>query len=366
MGTFSMPAAEMARPSPISALSEILGHPVTSVERIGGGRNSQVFKVSCGPARQYVAKLYPDDQPHGRDRLDAEFSSVQFMFDHGVECVPGPITAEPTCRYAIYEYIDGEKISSETVTPADVDQCVEFLLKLKGLTGANGNGELPAAAEACFSVQEALDNIEHRLGALLALPRSDPQYMAMSNVLTDEFSVAFADVREACRSADGRLGRSLTDRIEPEHRTLSPSDFGFHNALRRPDGRIVFFDFEYFGWDDPAKMVVDFLLHPGMDLSGGLKQRFLASMLGGLRDDPGLEARVELVYPLFALKWCLILLNEFLPKHMERRALASAEPVDVVRLRSLQLSKARRIIESATTHGEAFAGILEGAARHAG
>ena len=361
-----MPAAELTHPSPISALSEILGDSVTSVERIGGGRNSQVFKVTCGHSGRYVAKLYSDDQSHGRDRLNVEFSSLQFMIDNGVECVPRPIAVEPTRRYVVYEYVDGERIGSEKVTAADVGQCVEFLLNLKGLTDANGSSELPAAAEACFSVQEALDNIEDRMGALLALPVSDPQHLAMSNLLTDEFSATFADVREACRSADGGLGRSLTDRIEPEHRTLSPSDFGFHNALRRPDGRIVFFDFEYFGWDDPAKMVVDFLLHPGMDLSRGLKQRFLASMLGGLRDDPGLEARVELVYPLFALKWCLILLNEFLPKYMERRALASAEPVDVVRSRSLQLSKARRMIESATTHGEAFAGILEGAARHAG
>ena len=50
-----------------------------------------------------------------------------------------------------------------------------------------------------------------------------------------------------------------------EQRTLSPSDFGFHNALRRPDGRVVFLDLEYFGWDDPAKMISDFLLHPALE-----------------------------------------------------------------------------------------------------
>ena len=53
--------------------------------------------------------------------------------------------------------------------------------------------------------------------------------------------------------------RSFPQRL----RVLSPSDFGFHNALRRPDGTIVFVDFEYFGWDDPAKMMADAMLHPG-------------------------------------------------------------------------------------------------------
>ena len=38
---------------------------------------------------------------------------------------------------------------------------------------------------------------------------------------------------------------------------ISPSDFGFHNALRTNTGP-VFFDFEFSGWDDPAKTIIDF------------------------------------------------------------------------------------------------------------
>src|SRR6266480_4587472 len=61
-------------------------------------------------------------------------------------------------------------------------------------------------------------------------------------------------------------------------RILSPSDFGFHNAIRRPDGTLAFVDFEYFGWDDPAKTIVDFLLHPGMSVADTLKRRFAAAV----------------------------------------------------------------------------------------
>jgi hypothetical protein len=34
---------------------------------------------------------------------------------------------------------------------------------------------------------------------------------------------------------------------------LSLSDFGLHNPLRHPDGKLAFLGFEYFGWDEPAK-----------------------------------------------------------------------------------------------------------------
>ena len=48
---------------------------------------------------------------------------------------------------------------------------------------------------------------------------------------------------------------------------LSPSDFGFHNSLKTKKDQIIFFDFEYFGKDDPVKLAADFLLHPGMTLN---------------------------------------------------------------------------------------------------
>ena len=60
----------------------------------------------------------------------------------------------------------------------------------------------------------------------------------------------------------------------PPRRSLSPSDFGFHNALLEADGRLTFVDFEYFGWDDPVKIVADVMLHPGMGLSADHGRRF--------------------------------------------------------------------------------------------
>lgn len=341
---FSMRTTETDRPTTISALSGLLGMAVTSLDPIGGGRNSRVFRVGCGTSGHYVAKFYPEGETHHRDRLEVEFTSLEFLRDHGVQCVPRPITADKTRGCAVYEYIEGEKVTPEETTSSDIDQAVRFMLELKELASKEESALLPDAAEACFSVQEILINIHMRLSKLLALEEDGPQYRALRDFLADEFSPSLGDATGRCETALGRIGIPLASELKPAHRTLSPSDFGFHNALRRSGGQIVFVDFEYFGWDDPAKMVSDFLLHPGMDLEESLKRQFLTSILAGFRDHPNLEDRVGVVYPLFGLKWCLILLNAFLPEYLATRGLVNAKPLDRAEVQSRQLSKARRML----------------------
>ncbi len=99
-----------------------------------------------------------------------------------------------------------------------------------------------------------------------------------------------------------------------------------------------FFDFEYFGWDDPAKMISDVLLHPAMDLRAGLKELFFATISNNLKLNGKFFRRIEIAYPFFGLNWCLILLNEYVPEHLERRTFADRK-VDLESLLNGQLSK---------------------------
>jgi hypothetical protein len=128
-------------------------------------------------------------------------------------------------------------------------------------------------------------------------------------------------------------------------RTLSPSDFGFHNAMRCRNGEIVFLDFEYFGWDDPAKMVSDFLLHPAKTLSGKLKRSFVNLILSAFQSAAHLPQRMAIVYPLFGLKWSLILLNEFIPRQLDRRRFAGRKAFDRSELLLKQLDKSRSMLQ---------------------
>ena len=115
----------------------------------------------------------------------------------------------------------------------------------------------------------------------------------------------------------------------PDHtRCISPSDFGFHNALVQPDGKLFFIDFEYAGWDDPAKTLCDFYCQPELPVPRSTWNQF-ADAMAGLAADAILERqRQEELFPLYQVKWCCILLNEFTVDAARRREFAAPQTVD--------------------------------------
>ena len=80
--------------------------------------------------------------------------------------------------------------------------------------------------------------------------------------------------------------------LPQEWRSLVPSDFGFHNSLRRRDGSLAFVDFEYFGWDDPVKLSADIMLHPGKPLSAEQCGHFRRLAVGLYGADPSFAPRL--------------------------------------------------------------------------
>ncbi|HEY6000796.1 MAG TPA: aminoglycoside phosphotransferase family protein, partial [bacterium] len=141
--------------------------------------------------------------------------------------------------------------------------------------------------------------------------------------LEEDFAPLHARVCAAVAAGAARAGIDPAADLPGAERTLSPSDAGFHNTLLRQDGELVFLDFEYFGWDDPAKLVADFFLQPQAPLAPPLRPGFLARLEPGFGGRPGFRARLALLYPLLALKWCLIMLNVYL-----RPALPGREAVE--------------------------------------
>ena len=105
-------------------------------------------------------------------------------------------------------------------------------------------------------------------------------------------------------------------------------------------------------------MIADFIHHPAMPLSSFLNKQFHDEILKVFRDDDTLKIRVRLVYPVLGLKWCLIMLNEFLPGPLERRRKANGT-VLLEEVLHTQLNKARaklnevrNLFEIPTNHTE--------------
>jgi hypothetical protein len=158
--------------------------------------------------------------------------------------------------------------------------------------------------------------------------------------VAEELAPAWQSVLAAARAHAAAAGLTHDRPLDPADRCVSPSDFGFHNALREPDGRLRFIDFEYAGWDDPAKLVCDFFCQPAVPAPPGAFDRFAAAVGRRSAEPAALVARTNLLLPVYRVKWVCIMLNEFLPVGGSRRAFAGSAAEHDAR-KAAQLGKAR-------------------------
>ena len=84
------------------------------------------------------------------------------------------------------------------------------------------------------------------------------------------------------------------------------------------------------------------------------RRRFFSGAIAASPVGAGLKWRIRLVYPLFALKWCTILLNEFVPEEAERRMFALHRDFDRETILSGQLAKARSMLQRARESHDEF------------
>ncbi|OPY97482.1 aminoglycoside phosphotransferase [Bradyrhizobium sacchari] len=316
--------------------SRLAGAPVAAVQPARSGGNNRVFRLEMAKGPALALKHYPSD---GRDRLGQEYDALSFLSRHGIMSTPRPIAKDSDAFCALYQWFDGE---AAVLRPQgdDADQLADFLIALQKLRNADGAQTLRNASASIFSPEEAIAQYEQRLDGLRRASDDHPDLRAfIDGNLVPSTSIAIRKLR--LRYAE--LGRDPAADLAPAHRALSPSDFGLHNALRGEDGRLRFIDFEYFGWDDPVKLLSDTAIHPGSDLPAKDANRLIERLTQAFaaRDD-AFAVRRDVLYPLFGAIWCLIVLNAYLPESRSRRALAAQGGDLTVRLAG-QLDKARRL-----------------------
>ena len=137
--------------------------------------------------------------------------------------------------------------------------------------------------------------------------------------------------------------QSADEPIGPADECLSPSDFGFHNAILAADGRLRFLDFEYAGWDDPAKVVCDFFCQPALPVPVSLAESFREQVANCFAQPDLLQRRIALLLPVYRVKWCCIMLNHFLPVGSRRRRFAR-EQQDQQTWKNEQLERVREAL----------------------
>ncbi len=303
--------------------------PPLSIERVAGGGNNRVYRVetAAGPVLLKEYFQHPADR---RDRLAAEHTFTSFAWNHGIRALPQPLACDRAAGLGLHEFIVGRKLALGEVTAAHVDEAAGFFAAVNRHRTDPAAALLPIASEACFSIAEHLACVDRRVARLATIAPESDLHREAQKLVANRLMPEWNGVRAAVAAG----GHPLDSPLPIADRVLSPSDFGFHNCLVTGAG-LKFIDFEYAGWDDPAKTVCDFFCQPAVPVPREHFERFLAAVISAT-GDAGIRNRVVVLMPVYELKWCCIMLNEFLPVGDDRRSFARAdESHDMRRLKQL-------------------------------
>ena len=283
------------------------------LEVLPGGRNNRVWRIRRD-GTDFLLKKYYWAENDQRDRMGHEWDFLTYLRSIGCVRAPQAFEADRENRSALLEFVPGKAVALSEVGEVDVLSAGEFFSEMNAGRFSKTGLALPVASEACFSLAAHVATTERRIHRL--------------EQITDKTARAFVEDRllplwekTRARILDKAAGHGgMGKQLDSRERCLSPSDFGFHNAIRTPSGALRFVDFEYAGWDDPAKTIADFANQPDRLLEARLSGIFRDRALALFPESERLAARLRLLTPLYQIKWACICLNEFLPSGSHRRS----------------------------------------------
>ncbi|MBT7555634.1 phosphotransferase [Candidatus Woesearchaeota archaeon] len=310
-------------------VNSIYNGSVNNIEKIDGRGNSRLYKLSTKKKGDVVLKDYPDLLNDPRNRLVTEVNALKVI--EGFNQTPKVVAFDKSQNIALYEWIKGVHLSN--IDDEHILGALEFIKNIQSIK----NKELCGlASEACLSAKHLFAQIDLRFEKLLLVDNQDLQIF-----LDTVFRPLWSQVKEW--SEQRWPSDNIISDLPNSMQILSPSDFGFHNALLK-DNKLYFLDFEYFGRDDSVKLMADFVWHPGMNLSNSQKNIWLKGAFEIFKKDLNIHVRFHAAWPLYGLRWALILLNEFLKDGWQKRVYANIDLKDQQESKlENQLNKAKDI-----------------------
>lgn len=294
------------------------------MERLAGGFNNVGVRIDV-KGRCLFAKQYFRHAGDARDRLGTEFGFLRFMWDNGIRCVPEPLARDESAGVGLYAFVEGAPPEPDSISRADVRHMADFLVELNRLSRDPAGATLPPASEAACRLSDYLVHQDRRWARLESLAKTGSAKESFRAHI-GRMSGLRRQMRDFVDAAAREQGIDPAAEFPRDTLTLSPADHGFHNTLRR-DRALVFLDFEYAGWDDPAQMIANACHQPRLPVPAGDRRYFISTVLEGLPQAAVIAKRLRIVYPLVGFKWALLLLNEFLPVSEDRRRFAGEDPV---------------------------------------
>jgi hypothetical protein len=289
----------------------------TGLEQVKRGGNNCVYKIDIG-SESFLGKVYHRDTVDSRDRLGQEVAFVKYLQSMQIKESPSLIGEDQSAGAACFDWIDGTDFDSGLPLCDDYwKQCFSFLKKIQDGGGTIEAQNLPSGSEAAFSLRAHFAFLQNRRDYWHGHNHTIPE--EIRSFLVTELDQEYKSLAKELISHP-----DFNKELEPDEKIISPSDFGLHNAKLDEDGQLAFFDFEYAGWDDPAKTIADFFAQPRFPVPSEELERLLStfSEIFSEQTMEQLLTRLPLVSRIIRLKWCYILLNDFHPVSSKRRILS--------------------------------------------
>ncbi len=329
----------------LEGMLRALGHGDDArIEAKRGGANNRTYRLTCGATPLFL-KWYFRDKEDGRDRLNTEFQFAKAAWNHGIHSVPQPLIKDDAAGLAIYEFIYGRRLERTEINVTHIEQALTFVRRLATMRCSADALALPDASEACFAMNEHVALVDARVRNLREMESNSPADQDALAFISNELAPAWqAQIDRLSRRAQ-KANLPLDEQLAASDRCLSPSDFGFHNAVLEGGGRLRFVDFEYAGWDDPAKLVCDFFCQPAVPVPRQFLDAVASTVVEGLPNRAMHRRRIDLLWPIYRIKWCCIMLNVFSPAGARRRGFAQPAQ-ELEGMKKTQLALAREALRS--------------------
>lgn len=302
------------------------------------GGNNKIYFVEMKAGEKFALKFYENFKLKAQDRLNHEFSALKLLAEKRIKNVPLPIVLDPTIPCGLYSWVDGCP-AIDSPNGEDTEQFSQFLSNLFSLGLSINRSAMLNGVGSIFSPMQAVQQLDNRLNELRSAVEAS--YPAVRLFVDNELAPAIHQIENRMLKLCEEYNIHLFDEITDDQCVPSPSDIGLHNALRLRSGEIYFIDFEYFGWDDPVKLVSDIIFHPGSGFGPQQRKKLVEDLtLIYAKNDVKFLQRLDALHPVFGAIWCLIILNVFLPSGRERY-LFTGRRDDLEEYRSVQLEKSR-------------------------
>jgi hypothetical protein len=335
-----------------SVLEKVLQSSLSSLQLLPSSGNNRIYKVKMKDGRKYAVKQYLRLKEDSRPRLQAEFGHLNALWKLGFQNIPQPILKEG--NWAVYSLIEG--VSVKSIELQEMDEVFSFLSRLSDVSSKLREFPILRGSDSRACLGDYIDQIERRYNCIVqgakasGLEKEIDDFLEQKLLPHKEF--VFSKFYDSIES----LGWDLRSPFEESQQMFSPSDLGFHNILASTNdkGGLFFLDFEYSGWDDPAKLLADFFHHVGQDVAWEHKWYLLEQFAAHRKQDPDFLKRWETVIDLIGLEWVLIVLNVADPNEMERKRFANPnlDPVELVKNRLIKANQMTNEMAERMKRGE--------------